>query len=91
MQHPKPFDGQRHELFSMLAVAASHDMGMALIPQMLIESELQKKELVIVSNKKLKGSRSTISFIRAKTSHRLFKKFVEWIYQELEQLKTNTN
>ena len=28
--------------FSMLAVAASHDMGMALIPQMLIESELQK-------------------------------------------------
>lgn len=50
MQHPKPFDGQRHELFSMLAVAASHDMGMALIPQMLIESELQK-ELVIVSNK----------------------------------------
>ncbi len=91
MQHPKPFDGQRHELFSMLAVAASHDMGMALIPQMLIESELQKKELVIVSNKKLKGSRKYYLIHSSQDISPTIQKFVEWIYQELEQIKSNTN
>ncbi len=46
INHPKPHDGQRHELFSMLAVAAHHSMGMALIPEMLIEHELKSGELV---------------------------------------------
>ena len=74
----------------MLAVAASHDMGMALIPQMLIESELQK-ELVIVSNRKLKGSRKYYLIHSSQDISPTIQKFVEWIYQELEQLKTNTN
>lgn len=57
MIHPKVSAGHRHELFSMLAVAAKQGMGMTLIPQILIESELQNKELVIASSKKLLGSR----------------------------------
>lgn len=86
LQHPKPFDGQRHELFSMLSVAASHSMGMALIPQMLIEAELRKKELVIASNKKLHGSRKYYLVHSSQDSSPQIKKFVDWVLQELHQL-----
>ncbi|MGE8542580.1 MAG: LysR substrate-binding domain-containing protein [Acinetobacter sp.] len=85
MQHAKPFDGQRHELFSMLSVAASHNMGMALIPQMLIEAELQKKELVIASNKKLYGSRKYYLVHSIQDSSPQIQKFVDWVMQELQQ------
>lgn len=85
MQHAKPFDGQRHELFSMLSVAASHNMGMALIPQMLIEAELQKKELVIASNKKLYGSRKYYLVHSSQDSSPQIQKFVDWVMQELQQ------
>ena len=86
LQHPKPFDGQRHELFSMLSVAASHGMGMALIPQMLIEAELRKKELVIASNKKLHGSRKYYLVHSSQDSSPQIQKFVDWVLQELHQL-----
>ena len=39
--------GTRHELFSMLAQAAIHHMGVALIPPFLIEEELSSGRLVI--------------------------------------------
>ena len=83
IQHPKPFDGQRHELFSMLAVAANHSMGMALIPQMLIEKELRKKELVIASNKKLEGMRSYYLVHSSQEMSPMIEKFVHWMQQEL--------
>ena len=86
LQHPKPFDGQRHELFSMLSVAASHGMGMALIPLMLIEAELRKKELVIASNKKLHGSRKYYLVHSSQDSSPQIQKFVDWVLQELHQL-----
>lgn len=38
--------GARHELFSMLAEAAMHDMGVALIPPFLIHEELESGRLV---------------------------------------------
>ena len=83
IQHPKPFDGQRHELFSMLAVAANHNMGMALIPQMLIEKELRKKELVIASQKKLEGMRSYYLVHSSQEMTPMIERFVHWIKQEL--------
>lgn len=84
LQHAKPFDGQRHELFSMLSVAASHSIGMALIPQMLIESELQKKELVIASNKKLLGSRKYYLVHSSQDHSPHISKFVAWVLLELK-------
>lgn len=81
--HPKPYEGQRHELFSMLAVAANHSMGMALIPQMLIEKELRKKELVIASNKKLEGMRAYYLVHSSQEMTPIIQKFVDWIAQEL--------
>ncbi|GAA5008545.1 LysR substrate-binding domain-containing protein [Acinetobacter puyangensis] len=83
IMHARPYDGQRHELFTMLAVAASHGMGMALIPQMLIEKELLKKELVIVSPKKLEGRRSYYLVHSSQNSSILIQKFIDWIQTEL--------
>lgn len=81
--HPKPYEGHRHELFSMLAVASTQAVGMALIPQVLIESELHHKELMIVSKKKLLGSRAYYLVHEHHNSSPLIKKFIDWIQSEL--------
>ena len=79
---PYAMEGQRHELFSMLAVAATHHLGVALIPQMLIEKELSRGELMIVSSHKLSGSRCYY-FVYAEQPHNpIMLKFIEWLEQE---------
>ena len=67
----------------MLAVAANHGMGMALIPQMLIEKELQKGELVMVSTKKLEKKRAYYLMHSNQENSPLIEKFVAWIQKEL--------
>ena len=54
---PLAMDGPRHELFSMLAVAAAHGLGVALMPLMLIEAELARGELVVACERALRGER----------------------------------
>ena len=53
--YPYAMEGQRHELFSMLAVAASHHMGVALIPQMLLEKNSVRVSwlLLLILNSKV--------------------------------------
>ena len=46
---PRDMTGPRYELFSMLAQAAMHDMGIALIPPFLIQRELAEQRLVIAN------------------------------------------
>lgn len=77
--HPNPYDGQRHELFSMLAVAATHNMGLALIPRMLIEKELKDGSLIIASQHQLQGSRSYYLIHSNQETSPLLPKFVEWL------------
>jgi DNA-binding transcriptional LysR family regulator len=48
----------RLELFSMLAVAASQGLGVALMPPMLIEQELARGDLIIACPEVLRGNRS---------------------------------
>jgi len=50
--------GPRYELFSMLAVAATHGMGVALLPRMLVEGELLRGELQVVCDRPLGGKRA---------------------------------
>jgi DNA-binding transcriptional LysR family regulator len=50
--------GPRYELFSMLAVAATHALGVALLPRMLVEAELQRGELHVVCDRPLVGERA---------------------------------
>jgi LysR family glycine cleavage system transcriptional activator len=54
---PRVLQGPRLELFSMLAVAASQGLGVALIPRMLVEAELARGELVVACPQPLKGQR----------------------------------
>jgi DNA-binding transcriptional LysR family regulator len=54
---PRVLQGPRHELFSMLAVAATHGLGVALMPRMLVEAELARGELVIACPQPLRGQR----------------------------------
>jgi DNA-binding transcriptional LysR family regulator len=49
---PRALDGMRLELFSMLAVAASQGLGVALMPPMLIEQELARGDLVIACDRR---------------------------------------
>lgn len=58
VEAPRAMDGSRYELFSMLAVAATQGMGVALMPPMLVEAELARGELVIASAQPLRGERS---------------------------------
>ncbi|MES2183894.1 MAG: LysR substrate-binding domain-containing protein [Pseudomonadota bacterium] len=55
---PHALDGPRYELFSMLAVAATHAMGVALMPRMLIEAELARGDLVVANTTPLRGERA---------------------------------
>ena len=55
---PRALDGPRYELFSMLAVAAAHGLGVALIPPLLIEAELARGELVVACAQLLRGERA---------------------------------
>jgi DNA-binding transcriptional LysR family regulator len=50
--------GPRYELFSMLAQAAMHDMGIALIPPFLIQRELAEKRLVIANTATLASTKA---------------------------------
>jgi DNA-binding transcriptional LysR family regulator len=55
---PRALDGMRLELFSMLAVAASQGLGVALMPPMLIEQELARGDLIIACPQTLRGNRA---------------------------------
>lgn len=82
--HPYAMEGQRHELFSMLAVAATHHMGVALIPQMLLEKELKNGELVIASAFRLASSRSYYFVYSEQQNNILILKFLEWLKNQAQ-------
>ncbi len=44
---PQALSGPRYELFSLTAAAAACGMGVALVPTLLIEAELARRELVV--------------------------------------------
>ena len=72
-------DGPRYELFSMLAVAAAHDGGLALIPPMLIEAELAQGKLVIASQHGLRGERGYYLVQPAQGASGALEAFARWL------------
>ncbi len=54
---PMALRGPRYELFSMTAMAAAHCGGVALVPIILIQEELERGELVVACNRPLRGER----------------------------------
>ena len=55
---PHALSGPRYELFSMTATAAIHGLGVALVPRLLIETELQRGDLVVACDRPLRGARA---------------------------------
>ncbi len=82
---PNALGGPRYELFSMLAVAATHHLGVALMPRLLIAGELARGELVVACPKALRGTRGYY-LITPDTGlePEVLKRFRAWVQQEAQ-------
>ena len=56
IEAPDALSGPRFEQFSMTAAAACVGLGLALVPRLLIESELTRGDLVVACERPLKGT-----------------------------------
>ncbi|MFN7856379.1 MAG: LysR substrate-binding domain-containing protein [Acidovorax sp.] len=81
---PHALDGPRYELFSMLAAAATHGMGVALIPPLLIESELASGELVVACARALRGERAYYLISPAQNPPPVLATFSQWLQRMAE-------
>ncbi|WP_249678543.1 LysR family transcriptional regulator [Pseudomonas abieticivorans] len=77
--------GPRYELFSMLAQAASHQMGIALIPPFLIQRELGEGSLVVANAHALASHKAYYLMIpERKVESASLKAFRDWLVAEAD-------
>ncbi|MBR7200490.1 LysR family transcriptional regulator [Pseudomonas sp. 14A] len=82
---PRDMTGPRYELFSMLAQAAMHDMGVALIPPFLIQRELAEKRLVIANPQALSSIKAYYLMIpERKVESASLKAFRDWLVNQAQ-------
>ncbi|AOE63205.1 LysR family transcriptional regulator [Pseudomonas corrugata] len=75
--------GPRYELFSMLAQAAMHDMGIALIPPFLIQRELAEKRLVVANSNALSSIKAYYLMIpERKVESASLRAFRDWLVSQ---------
>lgn len=75
--------GPRYELFSMLAQAAMHDMGIALIPPFLIQRELEEKRLVVANRNALSSIKAYYLMIpERKVESASLRAFRDWLVKQ---------
>ncbi|AHL36700.1 LysR family transcriptional regulator [Pseudomonas brassicacearum] len=75
--------GPRYELFSMLAQAAMHDMGVALIPPFLIQRELAEKRLVVANRNALSSIKAYYLMIpERKVESASLRAFRDWLVRQ---------
>ncbi|MFL6607497.1 MAG: LysR family transcriptional regulator [Pseudomonas sp.] len=75
--------GPRYELFSMLAQAAMHDMGIALIPPFLIQRELAEKRLVVANRNALSSIKAYYLMIpERKVESASLRAFRDWLVNQ---------
>lgn len=80
VQAPEALAGPRFELFSMLAVAAKHGLGVALMPRLLIAGELSRGELVVACERPLRGQRHYCFITPKQTPERgVVTRFRDWL------------
>ncbi|MEX5573124.1 LysR family transcriptional regulator [Pseudomonas lijiangensis] len=80
---PRDMTGPRYELFSMLAQAAMHEMGIALIPPFLIQRELQEKRLVIANTHALDSIKAYHLMIpERKVESASLRAFRDWLIEQ---------
>lgn len=75
--------GPRYELFSMLAQAAMHEMGIALIPPFLIQRELEEGRLIIANPHALSSIKAYYLMIpERKVESASLHAFRDWLVNE---------
>lgn len=81
---PRDMAGPRYELFSMLAQAAIHEMGVALIPPFLIRRELAEGRLVVALDQALTDDDRAYYLIvpERKSESAALNAFRDWLVQE---------
>ncbi|WP_277053281.1 LysR family transcriptional regulator [Zestomonas thermotolerans] len=80
--------GPRYELFSMLAQAASHEMGIALIPPFLIERELADGRLVVAMPHSSVSDRAYYLIIpERKVESAALRAFRDWLLEAARQYR----
>jgi DNA-binding transcriptional LysR family regulator len=83
---PRDMTGPRYELFSMLAQAAMHDMGVALIPPFLIQRELAENRLVVANPHALTSLKAYYLMIpERKVESASLRAFRDWLVDQAEQ------
>ena len=82
---PRDMTGPRYELFSMLAQAAMHEMGIALIPPFLIQRELAEKRLVIANPNALSSIKAYYLMIpERKVESASLRAFRDWLVNQAQ-------
>jgi len=89
IHHPNPYQGQRHELFSMLSEAAIHDMGITLLPKMFVEHELKNGSLIQISNFSYKSSRNYYFIQSSKNESHYVSSFLNWLIEQCQTIETS--
>ena len=80
---PRDMTGPRYELFSMLAQAAMHEMGIALIPPFLIQRELLEQRLVVANSQTLSSPKAYYLMIPdRKVESASLQAFRDWLINE---------
>ncbi len=83
--------GPRFELFSMVAEAAVHGMGIGLIPSMLIEDELTRGTLIAASPHKYRSNRSYRLLYPEQTAEfAQLEAFREWLGLQVVKYKSDS-
>ncbi|MEE1922404.1 LysR family transcriptional regulator [Pseudomonas sp. 148P] len=86
MNVARDMTGPRYELFSMLAQAAMHDMGIALIPPFLIQRELAEGRLVIANSHALSSIKAYYLMIpERKVESASLRAFRDWLVSEAQR------
>ena len=83
VEAPRALSGPRYEQFSMTVAAAAHGLGLALVPQLLIEPELARGELVIAHPLALASQRGYY-LVRpqgAQAESPALEQFAQWLEQ----------
>ncbi|QXI48017.1 LysR family transcriptional regulator [Pseudomonas anuradhapurensis] len=80
MNVERDMTGPRYELFSMLAQAAMHEMGIALIPPFLIQRELEEGRLVVANRHALSSDKAYYLMIpERKVESASLRAFRDWL------------
>jgi len=78
----RDLSGPRYELFSMLAQAAMHEMGVALIPPFLIQRELEEGRLVTALTHSCRSDKAYYLFIpERKVESAVLGAFRDWLLE----------